>query len=185
VAIWNAILGCDPGRTGGFAEIRIRTQLVRVWPMPEADDRGLNVEGVLGILDQLTPTSTLAYLEWPSGRPGESAEFAFRFGLQCGALDAALKARGFSVRHLSPNAWTGALRMVGKHHPDAIKIRQKLWAELYPAFSHLTQGKRGGTLDGILDAALIAHYGLLANSGMGLKTGRKQSPLTLETFGAI
>ena len=142
--------------------------------MPDARDRSVDVEAVLDILAQITPASTLAYLEWPSGLPGESAEGAFRFGLQCGALDACLRARGFATRHVAPNKWTGVLRLVGKYDPDALKIRQQVWAENYPAFADLTLGPRGGILDGILDSALIAHYGVLANSGMGLRTGNQR-----------
>lgn len=175
--IWQrpkSVVGIDPGRTGGIAEIS-EDGTPRVWPMPPSEERGIDLRATREIIRELTPGSVAA-LEWNTGKPNEVPDFAFRFGLQTGQLDALFYVLGFQTKRISSNLWTGRLGLPGKTHHGAIEQRAALWDQLYPDHSAMIRGPRGGVHDGLLDALLIAHWqrGVEANP-FGLK-GAKRPP---------
>jgi hypothetical protein len=174
MSLYRTVMGIDPGRTGGIAAIGIKSGLPRVWPMPESEERGCDVQSVDAILSQVTVKDTLVYLEWNNARPHEVPDFAMRAGLQLGQIDALLYARGFSKRQIVPQKWTGYFGLPGKTFTNAIPIRARFFDEKFPAFTKLIRGPRGGIQDGLLDALLIAYYGWVGESQpFGHKGGRK------------
>lgn len=168
-------IGIDPGRTGAFAAISCTARLPRVWDMPDhGEERGIVVHAVDEILAQMTATESIVGLEWNSGRPNEVPDFAYRFGLQTGQIDALLYMRGFDVSHLASNKWTGKLGLPGKTWAGAVQQRAALWDSLYPSFTKLIRGPRGGLLDGRIDALLIAEYMRRGHATTtGFKGGRR------------
>lgn len=165
--------GIDPGRTGALAVIN-RDGIPWVAAMPPEHERGINLEELRDVLSGWDVAGTLVALEWNTARPGEVPDFAYRFGLQSGQLDAMLYTMGFTVRHLSPNLWTGKLGLPGKTWAGAIHQRAALWDAEYPAYMGLIRGPRGGILDGLLDALLIAHWLRLTGlSPVGRKGGKR------------
>ena len=174
MGLYRTILACDPGRTGGFAAIGVKTGLPRVWPMPVSDERGCDLGGLDAILSQVTAKETLCFLEWNTARPGEVPDFAMRAGLQLGQIDGILYAREFTVRHIAPQKWKGQFGLPGKTHADAIGICARFYDGKFPAFTHLIRGPRGGIQDGLMDALLIAYYGYVGETSvLGFKGGKR------------
>jgi len=167
----NLAVGIDPGRKGAIATIECATRTPHVWAMPDhGEERGVDVWAVDAILAEIPATGACVGLEWNSGRPGEVPDFAYRFGLQTGQLDALLWARGFDILHLASNKWTSRLGLPGKSHHGALEQRAALWDAIYPPYKGLIRGPRGGILDGPLDALLIAEY---IRRGYATLTGHK------------
>ena len=177
--MFKRFLGIDPGRTGAFGLIRPGTAgmpaLVRVFDMPGESHRGVDLSHVDDILTHIPADETLVGLEWPTARPGEVPDFAFRFGLQCGQLHAKLHSRfgASAIKLIPPNTWTGKLGLPGKTWHGAMEQRAAVLDAAYPHFSDLIRGPRGGLLDGRIDALLIAHYCFLVSGPLGSKGGRK------------
>jgi hypothetical protein len=176
MSVYTMALGIDPGRTGAFGWIGVGSKMPRVQDMPPRPThvRGNDLACVDAILAKVNPTTTLVGLEWPTARPGEVPDFAFRFGMQCGELEALLYARGFTFDLIAPNRWTGAFGIPGKSWEPDLHFRVSVWDDKYPAYTHLVRGPRGGILDGRLDALLIAEYVRIGiESPFGHKGGRR------------
>lgn len=176
----NHTIGIDPGRSGAVAQIALNgaTPIVWVWDMPEhKDNRGIDVAAFDLILAGLPVTGSVTGLEWNTGRPGEVPDFAYRFGLQTGQIDALLFARGFWVERLSSQKWTGKLALPGKTHSGAVQQRADLIDNLYPQASPLIRGPRGGLLDGRIDAILIAEYVRRGHCTLTGHKGGRRAPI--------
>jgi hypothetical protein len=143
--------------------------------MPGKQERGINLEELNEII-MATPPS-VCYIEWNTARPGEVPDRAFLFGLQTGQLDALFFARGHDVRHVSPRTWKADLGLPGKEaDPESVQ-GMALFNEAYPGNERLITGPRGGTLDGPLDALLLAHWGRnVHKSAVGRKGAGRRPP---------
>lgn len=175
----RTFIGIDPGRSGALAMIQDANSaaggyVIEVYDMPpHGDERGIDVAATAEIMRQW-PQNAIVGLEWNSGRPGEVPDFAYRFGLQTGQLDALCYALGLQVTHLASNKWTAKLGLPGKTWQGALEQRAALWDSLYPHAEGLIRGPRGGLLDGRLDALLLSHYMRISHSTpCGLKGGRR------------
>lgn len=181
-AMIRTAIGIDPGRTGAFAAISCIAKLPRVWDMPDhGDERGNAVWAVDDILAQMTSERAVVGLEWNTGMPGEVPDFAYRFGLQTGQIDGLLYSRGFRVEHLSSRKWTGKLGLPGKGWAGAIEQRAALWDTLYPSFTAMIRGPRGGLLDGRIDALLIAEYMRRGHATLTGHKGGRRPPIVRGT----
>lgn len=171
----HTAIGIDPGRTGAIAAITCATKVPRVWDMPEhGKQRGIDLFAVDQILESIGSEASVVGLEWNTGRPGEVPDFAYRFGLQTGQLDALCWMRGLTVEHLASNKWTGRFGLPGKTWKGAVEQRAALWDRTYPPYRSLIRGPRGGLLDGRIDALLIAEYIRQGHANAaGLKSGRR------------
>lgn len=168
-------VGIDPGRKGAIAQI-CASGLIKVTPMPPEFERGIDLHS----LPDLQPYTQgrldryIVAIEWNTSRPGEVPDYAFRFGLQTGQLDAWYKAKGYAVKHISPQKWKGYFGLPGKQADPASEQGAALWCRLYPSYSGLIYGPRGGIQDGPLDALLIAEYlRQTESSPVGTKGGRR------------
>lgn len=172
----NYFIGVDPGFTGGLALLSADGLIARVWPMPttgKRNHRKLDLGYLTGIIRTFPPNSQVG-LEWPQGLPGDSPQSMMRFGVQVGQIDALLYAHEFLPEHISPSVWKGRLGLPGKAHDPSSWQGVQYWAERYPSHSGLIHGPRGGILDGLLDALLLAHYLKLGTtSPMGWHGGKR------------
>ena len=165
--------GIDPGRTGGIAAIDF-DGTVKVWAMPRQEQRGVCLPELFDIL-RSWPNGTAVGLEWNQARPGESPDYAFRFGLQTGEIHAALFGVGFSTILVSPQAWMNKLGLCGKRDDPKMIYRMAFVRDHYPWAEPLFIGPRGGIQDGPLEALLIAHYvKLVRSTPFGAKSGPRQ-----------
>lgn len=155
----KVFIGIDPGRKGAIACIDALSRLpaINVWDMPAEYERGIYL-GAMPHGDSEFLDCAIVGIEWNTSRPGEVPDYAFRFGLQTGQLDAWYAAKGYTVKHISPQKWKNYFGLPGKQDDPGSLQGAALWCKLYPQYKGLIYGPRGGILDGPLDALLIAEY---------------------------
>lgn len=164
-------IGIDPGFTGGIAMLSASGGVAKAWPMPITQrdskrdgSREYDLHNLHLIFKQLHfLPAPLVTIEWPTTRPGEGAERAERFGRGKGYLEAFLFLMRFKYDKVSPTIWKGRLGLPGKDHDPHSTQGAAYWSDHYPKHASLILGPRGGTLDGLLDALLLAHYGRLGS----------------------
>lgn len=161
-------LGIDPGIHGALALMNAAGTTAKVWPMPIRDDGHGNeidlvqLRGILGLL--VSPGQrlfTFAGLEWPMPWPGSfenNPADADNLGRQKGIIETMLFFHGYAYSRIVPTLWKGRLGLKGKTQDKGSSEAVKLWDALYPQFTHLIRGPRGGIQSGPLDALLIAHF---------------------------
>jgi hypothetical protein len=173
-------VGIDPGFGGGIAVMNATATVCKAWPMPITQrnskrdgTREYDLDGLHVIFKQLhflpAPSVTI---EWPTTRPGEGAERCERFGRGKGYLEAFLFLMGFNYVKVSPNIWKGRLGLPGKGDDPNSTQGAAYWKEKYPKYAQLILGPRGGVLDGLLDALLLAAYDRMGSqSPLGWRGG--------------
>ena len=158
-------IGIDPGFKGGIVLLSEDGRDLTSWSMPvlekphELDLQELDVIADYLYLRMNGKYTLCAGMENSTTRPGEGAERSARFGRQLGVLDAWLRwqVKVDSFR-IAPKLWKGRLGLPGKDHPNANATCAAVWDKLYPQHTGFYRGPKGGIYDGLLDAALIAHF---------------------------
>src|SRR5271170_3420823 len=140
----------DPGCHGGIAvigESGIRAATLRESP-----------GSILAQFLKDVPNLRIV-VEVSSGLPGESAKTAFALGRSTGEVLGALQALGMKYTTVRPQKWAGQMGIIGKSREGWWENRQRRIAELLgPEAVKLTIGPKGGKLDGIADALLLAYW---------------------------
>jgi hypothetical protein len=166
--------GIDPGFQGGVCVMDRDGAAIRCWAMPTHTPNTDIVEVDLAALWAIFRTlrrlpGNRVGIEWPQTRPGEGAERSERFGRGKGYLEAFAHAAGLDYQRVAPNKWKGRLGLPGKTDPEAVKRAYDMLCLHYPNASDLVTGPRGGIRDGLVDAAMIAHF-LRVQSVGGLRS---------------
>lgn len=91
-------IGIDPGKHGGIAVMR-GTELIVYLKMPPT------VQDVWNFLRAYSDEDVFVLLERVSGRSGQSATAAFRFGQNFGNLEMAVTAAGLPFLTITPQKW--------------------------------------------------------------------------------
>lgn len=141
----QAVIGIDPGKTGGVA--LLDGDEVLLWPMPPT-----TAELVL-LLEELRPRASWAVVERQQAWPGQGVVSTFRLGEQFGAIIGVLAAQRWHVADVPPATWKRAL---GLHRVDHPKDRaRELAMQLYPAAA---ERLRLRSAHGLAEALLLAHW---------------------------
>ena len=149
--------GIDPGLNGGVAVIHGKQ--LYTWTMKELGFLE-SMRQIAVYRDDLVIDSKFfrVFIEKPAMRPsnarGSDTKAFQNYGYLLGCLDMA----GFDVQEIQAQAWQKPLKLKNKSgtraHKQEIAGKAK---ELWP--DHVFHGKRGGLLDGVTDAVMIAEYG--------------------------
>ena len=146
----KAILGIDPGRTGGCAWIK--GQEVDVFSFTGATDKEiLNAFRLFWERDR----GMRGMIEAVGAFPGQGVHSMFVFGMGYGRLQGYLEALGVPYNRVSPVTWKKSLGLARKTGKTDRKERKRLSRQaaqrLYP---HVEVD------DSTAEALLIAHYGV-------------------------
>jgi len=150
------ILGIDPGLTGAIAMWDGHNLTIQPIPTVKVTTRGRDVDwGTLNhIWDEHFFWADHAFIERVASRPGQGVASMFKFGMVYGGL------RSMAASKLVPSTLVLASKWKKSYSLSAEKEAAVARAiELFPASASLFRGPRGGMLDGIAEAALIARYG--------------------------
>ncbi len=161
----NYCIGIDPGIKGAIVCVAKTHDGYRIhWaePMPIvrlSDRPAVDVDRFMGLIPN---NGTPIILELPQLGMGKNPASQGSVQYQCGQIMGALHT--FPVESVYPSVWTYSLRVPygqGKkgHFNWARGIFGAADAEKYFI------GARGGLNDGVVDAALIATYGLITKGG--------------------
>lgn len=157
-------IGIDPGIKGGLAVIEGNT-LRQCEPMPTIDiPKGKGKQTVVSanmLASELAAYQTMyhgypihVYVEIGGTRPKEGNVSARKNGRNAGIIEGVIAGLFLPVTYLTANAWTkwhGVGADKGRHVQRA--------CELWPKWTNVFYGARGGLRDGLADAALIAEWG--------------------------
>mgnify|MGYP000879319291 CR=1 FL=1 len=153
-------IGVDPGKLGGWGIVSKAgdpvaagalcyqeklldwQQLTRQWGRALELTDALTKEGALHVC-----------AEHPIVRSGESDTGHFNSGVNFGLIRAAAQTVGARLTTPQPHVWKNKMRL-GKDK----SLSMRLCDELFPAMYNTIRGPRGGALDGVAEAILIAEY---------------------------
>lgn len=147
----NAFIGCDPGAKGQFCLLVPKTKQVAF--MPTTEKPLVLLDWFQRIDKELNLVVTM--IEDVHSIHGTSAKSNFNFGYNVGVVNTIPLSAGSTVDRVKPKVWQ-------KH--VGVKARSKtikqdvadICDRLYPKVD--IRGPRGGLLDGLSDALMIAHY---------------------------
>lgn len=148
----TSVLGVDPGAEGGVA-LLCDDQPARVWPCHD----GWEFNQILKTIDR----PTIVYVEEQASRPSQASNATHKAGQTFGEIIGVLIAREIPYDFIRPTAWTKMLGIKPRQKTESVTAYKRRHAEvaarLYP---HLNfYGPRGGVLDGLADAILVATAG--------------------------
>jgi hypothetical protein len=163
-------MGCDPGYGGAYVVQRKDGEFIESWPMPIVKHQGqteLNAHKIafdfIRILKEYNP---LIGVEWNSPRAFQNAGSQWKFALQHGILQAMLDEHQANWVRVAPQLWKGRLGLPGKVDDPHSHAAYAFFVKQYGALPFLKK-PRGGLHDGVLDAALIAHFLRVNHVGSG------------------
>jgi crossover junction endodeoxyribonuclease RuvC len=145
------VAGVDPGLSGAIAILGDST--LTVLDMPTLQIKGKRILDLYALAQffDLNGNVKLATIEDPHAMPGQGVSSMFKFGFNCGAVQAMVASAFIPMKLVSPASWKGAMGL-GKDK-DASR---RLASQIMPRFSHLWARAKD---DGRAEAALLALYG--------------------------
>jgi len=157
---YDLFLACDPGKKGAWALLNQAGELLRVEPLPYLGDRidveSLDAQWYDALTMQPGEQSVGFNLEYPMAVQGQSGgEKTF---INAGILIALATLRGAAIHLPKPFQWKAKMGL-SKDKSASVRLAVDLW----PAWREKFVGPRGGLLDGMAEAALIAEHLRRAN----------------------
>ena len=155
------VCGIDPGKKGAFVFLSLSEEnpVFKHFPMPLHNDE-VHYKGIRELLLQPDLQPDHIYLERAMPM-AMGSKHAFNYGRGFAALEIAIQVVYLPVTYVEPSKWTKAL-FEGIDSRLKPKERSIIAGErLLPAFVEKIPRNKNGRLDeGVLDALLIAYYGL-------------------------
>jgi crossover junction endodeoxyribonuclease RuvC len=167
-------IGIDPGKTGALAiysprQSKDSRHLLQFIDWPKEDDESIICEKITQLFLEKDYPSTcfwvevqLCVLEKVSAMPKQGVKSMFSFGKNYGMWLMLTAWMRWPRRFLTPQQWRKGLVTPGDGN-DPKTANYKVAKRLFP-HAEFT-GKRGGLLDGRVDAALMAYRAFLLSRG--------------------
>lgn len=163
------IVGIDPGKEGAVAVLNGAGDLM-LYPTPTLPGgtgrTRYDPAGMAQLLRQFAGHPIAAYLELTHAMPGQGVVSMFSMGEGLGLWQGILAALAIPYEMVSPQRWKREMladvtkTVAGKASQREMKKAAVQQAQrLFPAYAQSFVGPRGGILDGLAEAALIAGYG--------------------------
>jgi crossover junction endodeoxyribonuclease RuvC len=165
------IVGIDPGLTGAVAVLSDDGTIVQTLAMPVLDGRvsgwtliadGLNC---INVHERGVPLVVIEEAEVRSVHQGVTS--AFTTGVNYGVLLGTFELEDWPVEIVRSTVWTRDMKVQlspeERKTSKATRLRKErsvaMCDSLWPQHREMWRGPRGGSLDGIADALLIAEWG--------------------------
>ena len=171
-----SVIGVDPGGSGALAHYDITNNTLDVediptWNMAVGQKVRKRIDGV-GLLEYFEMKKMmgvqLVMIEAVGGRPKQSASSGYVFGFGVGLIYMACIATRLPIETVPPQTWKKMMRVPGKGKRAAAKEGRTLKQtegmivqradELFPSYSSLWRGPRGGYRLDRAEAAILARY---------------------------
>jgi crossover junction endodeoxyribonuclease RuvC len=157
----KAVLGIDPGLSGGLVVISPSREVISLNVMPTIGNE-LDLPALSSILSDAIYTHGigLCCLERSQSMPKQGVASTFKYGRVCGAIEGMLAVLGIPYTMVEPVKWTKVLHL-GLSRDLGPKERSSLAAKrLYPTLDLRASARSVKPHEGLVDALLIATYGL-------------------------
>ncbi len=144
----EAIIGIDPGKSGGIAMIHLTSGLVNAMKMPDTD------RDLWDLFDRvLRGSNVFAYIEKVNAMPKQGVSSTFKFGQNYGMLRAFLIAAEIPFEWVTPVVWQRKMKCLSGGDKRVTRARAQ---ELFPEIK-ITHA--------VADALLICEYGRRLRAG--------------------
>lgn len=158
------ILAIDPGQAGAIVFLESAKMNFHLMPLKSDGTKDIDFFGVQDILAQYPGVRVFLERAVPFGMPTNSS---FNYGRGFAALEIAIKLAGLPVTYLEPSKWAKSM-----HEGIAKDLKPKAKSQiaitrLFPQYlKQIPQAKGGKYHEGVVDALLMAGYGLRSISGL-------------------
>lgn len=151
-------VGIDPGKTGGLAMLSIKGKYVFMLPMP---DNFIELKDFFVKAKEFTYQNGIhCWLEKAQTMPKQGIVSAFNYGKHFGELCATMSLLEIPYTLVSPQKWTKAMHSNSGPAPDAKAKTLMVARRLYPKENFLATSRSTVPHKGLVDALMIAHYGM-------------------------
>lgn len=159
---FDRVVGFDPGLKGGVCSLDRDGRIIRIEPMPVTGRKAttgmaLRLRELVGWLEG---ARVLAVIEAQQAYPGQGVSSSFATGASFGALVGLAIACRCAVLIAKPREWQAAVGSTDAIGPDPKARALATARSLFPGRSWLASDRSSVPHDGMVDAALIATYGL-------------------------
>jgi len=159
----------DPGLTGGLCLLTMKGEIALLTKMPFAV-KEIDLLELFRYFKLHAPKIEKVFIERSQAFPGMSAAAQFSVGKSFAYVEAMVVANGLPYELVPPSVWTKAIH---KGVTPKLKSKEKsliVAKRLYPGIAEICTTPRGKLLDGLIDALLIARYGLntMLNTSVGV-----------------
>ena len=161
--------GIDPGLTGAIAKYngeRLVCYALKPHKAETGRGRELDWVEVEAIYEIMFGDCTHMFIEKvqainKKGEKKQGASSVFKFGYVAGVLYGIVVSHGLKPEMVYPQTWKGAFGLIGVGVTTKAKKAKAIEraCEIFPDNKSDFFGPRGGGLDGVAEAALIAWYG--------------------------
>jgi hypothetical protein len=145
------IIGIDPGAKGGVGFITNSGELVEAWRMPDKKLLYGDLKTYMATFENETFYCCIEK-SFPSHNQGITS--IFNHGYNYGSYITTLSILGIEIVEVLPRVWKNGFGL-SKDKQESMKLCLRLW----PESKRLIYGSKGGMLDGVAEALLIAEYG--------------------------
>lgn len=159
--MYSAIIGIDPGLSGGIAILR-GNHVADVIPIP-ATEGDVDVARLVKWIQQKTlydpyigGMNVIAYIEAVHAMPGQGVSSMFKFGYVTGILHGVIRTLEIPLKLATPQAWKKEI-LAGTAKDKQAAIDYCL--RMYPDVCFLATEKSRVHHSGMCDALCIAEYG--------------------------
>lgn len=160
------VIGIDPGLKGGIVAIESPRKVILSHAMPLIGGKELDLVELKTLFVHIKKLATerqcdvTVFLEKVRSRPGQGVVAMFTFGRGLGMLEGLLTALEIPMQQVVPQAWVHEMH-AGMDRKLTPKARSMLAIRrLYPDINLMATAKSTKMHDGLIDAALIATYGM-------------------------
>ena len=181
--IETVILGIDPGLNGGLAIINNKKKLVATISMPLNTEKHLDVKSVMKFLAGHNIEN--AFIESNSAFPGQGVVGMFNFGRITGQIEGVIETLAINLNSIRPKKWQEISHFAISNRLPPKERSLFAAKKLFPGYDFGDKSAKPNLVahtrphDGIIDAALIAYYGLYALNRVNLIRAKLSAPLSL------
>ncbi len=155
------IMGIDPGKKGGIAVIDSKRKICELTPMPMLPGGKVwDLEELCVIVGRWSNDCGAVYIEKVGAMPGQGVVSMFNFGWGCGALEGIVAAYQLPYHKVSPQTWMKSVHQGSDAKANTKQKGLQIAKRLYPGRSFLATPRSRVPHDGMVDALLIALFGL-------------------------
>ena len=152
----KCVIGVDPGLDGGLAALSSEGLQLCVMPVVAVGKRRqLDEQTIVRWLSGFAPGECRVFIEAVGARPKQGVAAMFSFGTGWGLLRGICAGLGFPYELVRPQEWQGEV-LKGQPPGSEYLVASRLWPHAEWRASERCQKPH----DGLVDAALIAKYGM-------------------------
>lgn len=156
------VIGIDPGLKGGVVILDRNGALCEAIPMPSNED-------LAELSDWIHKENGEVWIEDVWSIPGWGSKSSFGFGYHIGQLHLIF----YDCRLVQPKVWQKDLWIPGTRLKDAKAKSFEAASQYWPHMKWLASGRSKKPHDGMIDAALIAMYGVAHGNGSRIPRTRR------------